>query len=152
MYPRIKKMKKYKLIAVATAINIQQEKIINSRNIHEVLKTIHKVEGNNIQEFFYVLFMNRANKVTGYWVASMGGITGTVADPRLIIRAAALADATSLVISHNHPSGNLIPSRADEEITQKIKMCASYFDIKVLDHIILNEEEEYFSFADEGMI
>jgi DNA repair protein RadC len=69
----------------------------------------------------------------------------------MILKKAIDEEATSIVLTHNHPSGNLIPSKADEEITQKIKMAASYFDIKVLDHIIVSEEG-YFSFADEGMM
>ena len=82
---------------------------------------------------------------------SRGGITGTVADPRMILKKALENGATSIILSHNHPSGNLQPSKADEDLTQKIKMAAIYFDIKVLDHIIVSEEG-YFSFADEGML
>lgn len=148
----IKEVQKFKLVAVPTDTFVPAEIVRTSHELHRVLSQIHSIEGNHIQEFFYVLFLNRSNKTTGYYFASMGGVTGTVADPRLIIKAAALANCTSIAICHNHPSGNLIPSKADEEITQKIKMAASYFDIKVLDHIILNEENAYYSFADEGMI
>ena len=81
----------------------------------------------------------------------MGGITGTVADPRLILAAAIKSLSVGLVLCHNHPSGNLRPSRADEELTLKIKEAAKYHDIKVLDHIILSSEG-YFSFADEGLL
>ena len=82
---------------------------------------------------------------------SKGGITGTVADPRIILKQALDEGATSLVLSHNHPSGNLSPSSADQELTQKIKQAASYFDIKILDHIIVSDEGHY-SFADEGLL
>lgn len=102
-------------------------------------------------EVFAVIFLNRANKVKHFEIMSRGGITGTVADPRLILKKALEVDATSIVLSHNHPSGNLMPSRADEEITKKIKQAASYFDIQVIDHIIVSEEG-YYSFADEGVI
>jgi len=102
-------------------------------------------------EVFAVIFLNRANKVKHFQIMSKGGLTGTVADPRLILKKALEVDATSIVLSHNHPSGNLMPSRADEEITKKIKQAASYFDILVIDHIIVSEEG-YYSFADEGMI
>jgi len=102
-------------------------------------------------EVFAVIFLNRANKIKHFEIMSRGGITGTVADPRLILKKALEKDATSIVLSHNHPSGNLMPSRADEEITRKIKQAASYFDINVIDHIIVSEEG-YYSFADEGVI
>jgi DNA repair protein RadC len=98
-----------------------------------------------------VLLLNRANGVTGVYEASSGGITGTVADPRLILAAAIKSLSVSIILSHNHPSGNLNPSRADEEFTLKIKEAAKYHDIKVLDHIILTNEG-YYSFADEGLI
>ena len=120
----------------------------NSREIADYLKTMLK---DFNYELFAVIFLNRANKIKHFEIISRGGITGTVADPRLILKKAIEEDATSIVLSHNHPSGNLMPSRADEDITQKIKIAASYFDIKVLDHIIVSEEG-YFSFADEGMI
>ena len=82
---------------------------------------------------------------------SEGGITGTIADPRIILKKALEENAVSLVLCHNHPSGSLKPSRQDEEITKKIKEAARYFDIKVLDHIIVSDSG-YFSFADEGIL
>lgn len=102
-------------------------------------------------EVFGVVFLNRANKINHFEVLSRGGITGTVADPRVILKKALEEDAVSLILCHNHPSGSLRPSRADEELTVKIREAARYFDIKVIDHIIVSEEG-YFSFADEGMI
>ena len=102
-------------------------------------------------EVFAVIFLNRANKINHFEIISRGGITGTVADPRVILKKALEENATSLVLAHNHPSGNLQPSNADEELTKKIKGAASYFDIKVIDHIIVSEDG-YYSFADEGMI
>jgi len=102
-------------------------------------------------EQFIVLYLNRANKVVALFNISTGGITGTVADPRLILSAALKINAVSMVLCHNHPSGSLKPSKADEELTQKIKGAAAYFDIKVLDHLILSEDS-HFSFADEGLL
>lgn len=102
-------------------------------------------------EVFSVVFLNRANKINHFEIISKGGITGTVADPRIILKRALEEEATSIVLCHNHPSGNLRPSQADEELTLKIKEAAKYFDIRVLDHIIVSEEG-YFSFADEGMM
>ncbi len=145
-------MKKFNLVEISTGLNIHTEKIQRSKDLHAVFKKIHDREGNNFQEFFYVLFLNRNNCITGYYIASMGGITGTVADPRLILKAALLAHCTAIAVSHNHPSGNLIPSRADEEITQKIKNAAAYLDINIIDHVILTDTDQYFSFADDGIL
>ena len=98
-----------------------------------------------------MVFLNRANRIKHFEIVSKGGLTGTVADPRLILKKALELEATSIVLSHNHPSGNLKPSKSDVDITQKIKQASSYFDIQVLDHIIVSEDG-YFSFADEGIM
>jgi DNA repair protein RadC len=103
------------------------------------------------QEEFKVLFLNRANKVIGVYHVSSGGITGTVADPRIILAAALNSLSVGLIISHNHPSNNLQPSKADIELTQKIKTGANLFDIKLLDHIIMTSDS-FYSFANEGLI
>jgi DNA repair protein RadC len=102
-------------------------------------------------EVFAVLFLNRANKINHFEIISEGGITGTVADPRVILRKALEEDAVNIILCHNHPSGSLKPSRADEELTKKIKEAARYLDIAVMDHIIVSEDG-YFSFADEGLL
>jgi DNA repair protein RadC len=102
-------------------------------------------------EVFAVLFLNRSNKINHFQIISEGGITGTVADPRIILKKALEEDAVSIILCHNHPSGSLKPSKADEELTWKIKEAARYFDIKVLDHLIVCDDG-YFSFADEGIL
>ena len=102
-------------------------------------------------EVFAVLFLNRANRIRHFEIISSGGMTGTVADPRIILKKALEEDAVSIILCHNHPSGNLRPSRADEELTSKIRHAARYFDIQVLDHIIVSTEG-YYSFADEGAL
>jgi DNA repair protein RadC len=102
-------------------------------------------------EVFAVLFLNRSNKINHFQIISEGGITGTVADPRIILKRALEEDAVSLILCHNHPSGSLKPSKADEELTFKIKEAAKYFDIKVLDHLIVSDDG-YYSFADEGIL
>jgi DNA repair protein RadC len=84
-------------------------------------------------------------------VVSHGGITGTVADPRVILKKALEVNAVNFILCHNHPSGSLKPSKADEDLTLKIKEAAKYFDIKVIDHIIVGDDG-YFSFADSGMM
>ena len=102
-------------------------------------------------EEFKVLFLNRANRVLQILPVSQGGMTGTVADPRLILAAAVKIAACSMIMVHNHPSGNLKPSKADEELTFKIRAAARYFDINVLDHLIITSEG-YYSFGDEGLL
>ena len=102
-------------------------------------------------EEFKVLFLSRSNRVLQIFPVSQGGITGTVADPRLILAGAIRVATCAMILVHNHPSGNIKPSRADEELTIKIREAAKYFDMKVLDHLIITSEG-YFSFADEGLL
>ena len=102
-------------------------------------------------EVFAVLFLNRANRIRHFEIISSGGMTGTVADPRIILKKALEEEAVSIILCHNHPSGNLKPSRADEELTKKIQQATKFFDIMLLDHIIVSTDG-YFSFADEGLI
>jgi len=103
------------------------------------------------QEAFLVLFLGQSNKVYRHEVVSIGGITSTVVDIRIIMKKALEENAVSLIVCHNHPSGSLKPSKADESMTIKIKEAAAFFDIKLLDHLIVSEEG-YYSFADEGKI
>ena len=102
-------------------------------------------------ESFNVLFLNRANRVKGMFTVSKGGVAGTVVDAKIIFAAAVKALACSLILSHNHPSGNLQPSQADIDLTRKLKEAGQVLDITVLDHVILTIHG-YYSFADEGLI
>jgi DNA repair protein RadC len=102
-------------------------------------------------EVFGVVFMNRANAVVHFEIISEGGITGTVADPRVILKKAIQEDAVGIILCHNHPSGSLQPSRNDIDLTVKIKEAANFLDIRVIDHIIITENG-YFSFADHALI
>lgn len=102
-------------------------------------------------EVFAIIFLNQAGKINHFEIISQGGITGTIADPRLIIKKALEEDAVSIILCHNHPSGSLRPSKADDELTIKIREAARFFDIRLLDHIIVSDEG-YFSFADEGRL
>ena len=106
---------------------------------------------DRLTEVFAVAFLNRANKVNHLEIISEGGITGTVADPRVIFKKALAYNAVNLILCHNHPSGNLRPSRADEELTFKLREAARFLDMQVLDHVIVSDEG-YFSFADEGLL
>lgn len=105
-----------------------------------------------LHETFVVGYLNRANRLIGVYELSKGGITGTIADPRIIMAIALKAAATGLLLSHNHPSGNLQPSSTDIEITKKIESACKFLDIKLLDHLIISPAGTYFSFIDEGLI
>jgi len=102
-------------------------------------------------EVFGVLYLDQANHLKHFEQVSKGGITATYVDPRLIFKIALREEAVSLIVCHNHPSGNLRPSRADEILTNRIKEGANYLDIKLLDHIIVGPHG-YFSFAGEGLL
>ena len=155
---KVKGIGEAKAITIAAALEIGRRRqagssldkpvVRYSREIAEYLQALLK---DHHHEVFVVVFLNRANRINHYEIISEGGITGTVADPRIILKKALEEDAVSIILCHNHPSGNLLPSRADEELTQKIKEASKYFDIKVLDHIIVSEEG-YYSFADEGIL
>jgi len=105
-----------------------------------------------LQEQFVVMYLNRANKVLGLYRASKGGITGTVADPRLILAIALKIAAVGIIVAHNHPSGSLKPSLEDEKLTCKIKEAARFMDIKLLDHLIIGPSGRYISFAEGGLM
>ena len=155
---KIKGIGEAKAIAIAAALelgrrrqgtNALEKPIV--KDSHEVAAYLQAMLQDHRREVFAVIFLNRANKINHFEIISQGGITGTVADPRIILKKALDEDAVNIILCHNHPSGNLQPSRADQELTAKIKEAARYFDIKVLDHIIVSDEG-YFSFADEGII
>ncbi len=154
---RIKGLGEAKAVTIAAALELgirrnaagrKKDLITKSGDIAEYLRAMLEYRK---QEVFAVIFLNRGNRVTHFEIVSEGGLTGTVADPRVILKKALEYEATSLVLCHNHPSGNLHPSKADELLTQKIKQAASFMDISVMDHIIVSNEG-YFSFADEGML
>lgn len=129
----------------------ERPKITSSRDSYNLLLQCWDMDKIELQEQFKVMLLNRSNKVLGIFEVSSGGITGTVADPKLIFMAALKASACGIIISHNHPSGNLKPSRPDEELTRKIKEAGRLLDIQVLDHVIVTSEA-YYSFADEGLL
>jgi DNA repair protein RadC len=150
-FPEWTRVAEVELVYKTTIKPSQRPKINCVKDCYELLKELWNEDTIEMQEEFKVLLLNRANKVIGVYEASAGGLTGTVADPRLILAAAIKSLAVSIVLSHNHPSGNLKPSRADEELTQKIKVAAAYHDIKVIDHMIITSEG-YYSFANEGLL
>ncbi len=116
-----------------------------------VFQMFHPLLGDLEHEEFWLLMLNRANRVLGRFKVSQGGISGTVIDTRIILKKALDSLASSIIVCHNHPSGNKQPSEADVKITEKLKNAAEILEIKLLDHLII-AEKSYFSFADEGMI
>lgn len=125
---------------------ISREAITSSKDIKDFLRK--KLEHEN-REFFVVIYLNRRNRIITHEVVSHGGISGTVVDPRIVLRRALEEHASAIILSHNHPSGNCRPSQQDIDLTKKIQNAALYFDIKVIDHIIVSDEG-FYSFADEG--
>ncbi len=107
--------------------------------------------GDLAYEEFWVLFLNRQNKVIDKRKLSQGGMTGTVIDVRMVLKLALEKHATSMILCHNHPSGNLDPSEADKKITRQLKEAAALMEIPVIDHLIVTQAG-YFSFADEGLL
>jgi DNA repair protein RadC len=126
--------------------------ISSSKDAYALLYNFFPADTIHLQESFMVMYLNRANKVIGVYPTAVGGITSTVADTRLILSVALKTAATSIILAHNHPSGNIKPSQQDIDMTLKIKEAGKVMDIKVMDHLIISPAEgEYLSLADEGI-
>ena len=123
-------------------------KVTASKDVYYWFKQIWSSQMQTREEM-YVLLLNRNNKILGYHVLSMGGITSTVADIRLLYAVALKSLATSIILAHNHPSGSLQPSNSDIDLTKKVKDAGLLMDITLLDHLIITNDS-YYSFADEG--
>lgn len=125
-------------------------KISGSRDVDQILRPVF----NDIMEHreaMYALYLNRANKVLGSFQVGVGGVSGVAADPKIIFQGALKANASGVILAHNHPSGNRTPSQADIELTKKVKQGGVVLEITLLDHLIMLPEG-YYSFADEGML
>ncbi|CAL67814.1 RadC family protein [Christiangramia forsetii] len=127
---------------------LEQKKITSSNSVFEIMQP---VIGELPHEEFWIIYLNNSNKVIEQFQISKGGITGTLVDVRITLKKALELGAVSLILAHNHPSGNLKASEADKQLTRKLKTASESLDIKVLDHIIVTEKS-YLSFADEGML
>lgn len=125
--------------------------ISNSRASYAILLSIWDSNAIEYKEEFKILLLNQSNKVLGAVNISHGGVSSTVVDAKIVFGAALKANASFIILAHNHPSGNLTPSEPDKRLTQKLKQAGEFLDIKILDHIILTKEG-YYSFADEGML
>ncbi|WP_413999356.1 RadC family protein [Flavobacterium sp. W1B] len=122
-------------------------KITSSKMIFEIMQPII---GELAHEEFWIVYLNNSNKILSKSQLSKGGITGTLVDVRIVFKTALEMGATALILCHNHPSGTLVPSDADKQITKKLKLAGDNLEIKVLDHLIVTENN-YFSFVDEGI-
>ena len=129
----------------------QRPQVTSSKEVYQILLQCWDENKIEFVEQFKVLLLNRAGRILGIYEVSSGGVSGTVADPKLIFSAALKANASSLILAHNHPSGNTKPSEADRQLTRKVKEGGKLLDISVLDHIIVTTEG-YRSLADEGEI
>jgi DNA repair protein RadC len=126
---------------------VELDKITSSRAVFEIMQPLI---GELSHEEFWVLYLNNSNKVLHKAQLSKGGMTGTIVDRRIIFKTALECNATSLILTHNHPSGKLVASDSDKEITKKLKLAGQQMDILVLDHIIITEMG-YYSFNDDGI-
>jgi DNA repair protein RadC len=160
----VKDLSKFKGIGEAKAITIvsalelgrrkkatesaEKPKIRSSNDAYEVLRPYLS---DLSHEEFWIILLNRANEVIKCEKVSSGGVSGTVADPKIIFKYALENLASAIILSHNHPSGNLNPSQADKDLTKKLKAAGNNLDIPVLDHLIFTDKT-YFSFADEGIL
>lgn len=128
---------------------LPSQKILSSRNLYEVATHLFDPETIEYRESFWMICLNQGNFVIATYHVGDGGITGTVADVRMIFQAALKSHAVSIAVFHNHPSGQIRPSHNDVQITHKLRDAGKLLDISLLDHLIVTKER-YYSFADEG--
>jgi DNA repair protein RadC len=147
-----------KAVTIAAALELGRRRklteapdILQIRCSKDVADIFQPILSDLIHEEFWVLFLNRSNKVINRMKLSQGGISGTVTDVRMMMKKAIEYLASGIIVCHNHPSGNLNPSESDNRITQKIKDAGNLMDIQLLDHLIISDKD-YYSFADNGLI
>ena len=155
---RIRGVGEAKALAIIAALELgrrrkeaepdEKPKINNSKDAYDLLRPDLL---DIAHEEFWVILLNRANRVIKKHQVSQGGVTGTVADPKIIFKAALDELACGVILAHNHPSGNLTASEADIQLTRKLKEGGKLLEIQVLDHLIVGGQK-YFSFADEGLL
>ena len=126
-------------------------KISSSKQSYDILMACWSSSTIELQEEFKVLLLNRANQVLGIYPLSKGGVSATVVDAKLVFSVALKCNASSIIIAHNHPSGNLNPSEVDKNLTQKLKRAGQYLDITLLDHLIVTKDS-FYSFSDNGLM
>ena len=147
-----------KAIAIAAALELGKRRklaeIVNKKQIKSSQEVYERFQPRLVDlphEEFWVIYLNRSNRIIDEQRISQGGVTGTVTDVKIILKQAIEKLATGMILCHNHPSGNIRPSKADSNITQKLKNASAYLDIQVLDHVIVGQNI-YYSYADEGIL
>lgn len=128
------------------------KKISSSQDASELLYQHWNKNTIEFQESFKVVLLNNSNKVKGIYELSKSGITGTMIDLRILFAVVLKTVSVAIILTHNHPSGKLLPSEADKRLTEKIKEAAGFFDVKVLDHLIIVPNGDYYSFADNSIL
>lgn len=157
-FTKLKGIGEAKAVTIAAALELGRRRQETDPLLKTVIRGSQDITGylqvrlkDYRHEVFAVLFLNRANKINHFEIISEGGITATVADPRIILRKALEHDAVHIILCHNHPSGSLQPSQQDEWLTRKIRDAARLFDIILIDHVIVSDQG-YYSFADNGQL
>lgn len=130
------------------SLDTERKKITSSQDVMDIFQPLL---GDLLHEEFWILFLNRANRVINKQQISVGGMSGTVADPRMIFKAALDQKAVSIILCHNHPSGNNQPSQSDIQLTRNLFEAGKVLEIMVLDHLIITQGS-FYSFADEGLL
>jgi len=128
------------------------KKINSSQDACDVLYEHWNKNTIGLQESFKIVLLNNSNKVKGIYQLSQGGITGTLVDIRILFAVILKSLSVGVILAHNHPSGKLKPSEADKQLTTKIKEASNFFDINILDHLIIVPNGAYYSFADNGIL
>lgn len=129
----------------------KRPKITKPEDAYQLLLDTWDITKIELVEQFKVMLLNRSKRVLGICTLTTGSVVGTIADPKQVFAVALKANASEIILAHNHPSGNLIPSKSDEDLTQKMKAAGMLLELKVIDHIIVTVEG-FYSFAQEGTI
>lgn len=151
----MKILKQIPEIQLRYSFRVKKEDRVQIRSSEDSLNALLQIWDHDTldyREMFIVLYLNRCNHVLGYRIISIGGVAGTVVDVKQVLAVGVKANASCIVLAHNHPSGQLLPSQQDIDLTAKIKAGGNLLDISVLDHLILTSDDTYFSFADEGYL
>lgn len=147
-------MKKYKFPQIKVKVSVtkgDKVTITSPDKMVEVMRSIFNADTILWTEEVIMVCLNRANDVVGYYRVSSGGFSGSVLDPRVVMTIALQNASSSIILAHNHPSGNLKPSEGDKSVTEKIRKACEFFDMKLLDHLIITDES-YFAFSENGLL
>lgn len=139
------------LLVSYSAHIVSEQKINNSRETYSLIINHWNLDTIEMLEEVKILLLNKSNKALGVYDLSKGGMSSSIIDVKIVLSIALKSLASGIIIVHNHPSGNLSPSKADIDITKKLKSACNLMDITVLDHLIISKDN-YYSFADDGLL